>query len=204
VRFRTLTIATLVALSPVLLTACQSKIGEAASVNGHRISDNEVASYVSGAGADPSAAAAAQSKVQPRTQALEQLVQVRVFQDTLAQRGGEPTDKQLAAGRAKVTTLSDRALTKRLESLGFTGRAEQLFLRNAELQYVLARRVKATQLSDLVAAVRKAGVAVTVSGRYGRWRPKALAIDARGAAGLPGFVSFGPRATAAAGPVSSR
>lgn len=215
-KLRTLSAAALVALATLGLTGCQSKVGEAAVVGGHRISDNDVSGYVSKAGADPSAVAAVKAqngKVEPRTQALTQLIQEQLFTATLAKHGGVPSDAQLAAIHDKAISailgssagtgrVYDAAVGQRVRALGFTPAFATLVVRTLELEYTLATRLSSP--GGLLSAIQKAGISVTVSRRYGRWVPSKLTIDTSGNGGLPGFISIAPSAGVAAGPVTGQ
>lgn len=211
-RPRLLTAAALVAIAALGLTSCDSKIGTAATVNGQRISDNEVTSYISQAGADPSAVAQAQGPVQPRSSALTQLIQEKIFEETLRGHGGVPTDSQLAAVHDKAISAIaqssltgadyDRAVAQQVKKFGFSSRFGKLVVRTLELEYTLATRLKSP--SQLLPAIKKAGISVTVSGRYGKWDPSRLNVDTSGSNGLPSFVQLEPSAKAGAGPAASQ
>jgi hypothetical protein len=192
------------------LSACQTKVGQAAVVNGYRISDSDLASYATRTGPSPDAVAAAQQQgttIEPRVQALTSLIQEQIFLHVLRKSGGVPKDSELAAlhdeaaqrllgSQSSTGDAFDVLLGKQVKSYGFTDRFTTLVLRVAELEDTIINRTKVTSFAELSAKVGKYGTSVSVSGRYGRWDAKNLALSTSDTAGLPSFVTFGPGATA--------
>ena len=87
------------------LTACDSKVGQAAIVGGHRISESDLGKFLSPAGPSPSALSAAANAGQglyPKTEVVQFLVQQELFTQALAKNGGVPSKGELA-------TLHDQA-----------------------------------------------------------------------------------------------
>ena len=199
------------AAAVVGLSACQTKVGQAAVVNGYRISDSELASYATRTGPSPDAVAAAQQQgggpIEPRVQALTSLIQEQVFLHVLRATGGVPKDSDLAAlhdeavqrllgSQSTTGDAFDVLLGKQVTSYGLTDKFTTLILRVAELEDTIINRTKVASFQELAAKVGKYPVKVSVSGRYGRWDAKNLALTTSGNAGLPSFVTFGPGATA--------
>ncbi|MCW2644663.1 MAG: hypothetical protein JWP07_772 [Pseudonocardiales bacterium] len=171
------------------LTACDSKVGQAAIVGGHRISESDLSKYVSPAGAAPSvlaAAAKAGQSVYPKTEVVQILIQQQLFERTLAKNGGVPTKGELAALHDQAaatflgTQLTGAALDSYLKSAqgsyGYGSSYAQALLHTIELEAALAVKVKAQSLADLAAAVNKLNITVEVNPRYGKWDPKNLTL----------------------------
>jgi hypothetical protein len=193
------------------LSACQSKVGQAAVVNGERISDSELATYATRTGPSASVLAAAKQQgtppVEPRVQALTSLIQEQVFLNVLRKSGGVPKDSELAAlhdeavqrllgGQSTTGDAFDALLGKQVKAYGLTDKFTTLVLRAAELEDTIINRTKATSFAELAAKVNRYPIAVSVSGRYGTWDKKTLSLVTSGNAGLPSFVTFGTGATA--------
>jgi hypothetical protein len=191
------------------LTACQTKVGAAAVVGGHRITESEVSSYVSPSGPSRQAQqqAAAQGATIPaaRAEALSELVREQVFRDALASTGGVPNDSELAgyhdeaARRLLQTTLVgpalDQAVLKQFGAYGLTDKFATLFVRNLELADAFANASKAANANDLFTKLRPFAKHVEVSPRYGRWLPRTLTVSGTSTEGTPPFVQFGSPAT---------
>jgi hypothetical protein len=172
------------------LTACQTKVGQAAIVDGHRISESDLGGYVAPAGPSPSvlaAASAAKQNVYPKTEVVQLLVQQQLFERTLAKNGGLPSQGELAAlhDQAASTFLGtqltgaqlDSYLTSTQGSYGYSAKYAKLLLRTVELEAALAVKLKAQSLADLTAAVNKLHLKVQVNPRYGKWAPATLSMD---------------------------
>lgn len=192
------------------LAACQTKVGQAAVVGGHAISDSQVASYITRTGPSAAVISAAQQQGQtlppPRLEAASTLIQQQLFTVALDRTGSVPTQAQLAAlhdetvQRFFQSSLKgdefDQALVKQAEQYGFTAGFAPLVVRSAELEDAYANRIKATSTSDLISALSKLAIPVSVSGRYGSWDLKSLSLSTDEQAGLPSFITFGSGATA--------
>jgi hypothetical protein len=184
------------------LTACQSHVGAAAIVDGHRISESDVHKYLNPAG--PSANAVAQARqaggqLLPKTDVLNFLVQERLFSLTLQRNGGLPSNAALQADHEKaVQTLTgqnvtgaqfDTQIAANLLSDGIKLTFLPTLLHVINLEYQLVVRTGATQLSDLGRAVSALKVGVQVNPAYGRWDPKNVAVT-EGTAEVPNFITF--------------
>jgi hypothetical protein len=204
VRLRILTVAAGATLVAAGLAGCRTNVGSAASVGGERITESVVNSYITRAGAAPSVAAqAAKSGVSPRSQVLQYLIQEQVFEQTLAANGRVPTVGQLAAthdAAASVllqTSLTGRALDdaikKGLPTSGISPKFVAKYLRVQELEYALIKSKRLTQLSELLALIKKADIPVSVSARYGQWDPKSLSVTT--AKSTPSYLELQPTPT---------
>ncbi|MFN2518989.1 MAG: hypothetical protein ABR604_08120 [Jatrophihabitantaceae bacterium] len=181
--------AALMAVAAGGLTACETKVGQAAIVDGHRISETDLGSYISPAGPSPSvlaAAAQAGRGVYPKSQVVQILVQQQLFESVLARNGGVPSNGELASlhDQAAATFLGtqltgaklDAYITSAQGAYGYAAKYAKALLRTIELEAALVVKLKARSLSDLVAAVATLHLTVQVNPRYGKWDPKTLAL----------------------------
>jgi hypothetical protein len=205
-----LTLATVLALTVTGLTACSSKVGQAAVVGSHRISESQVSKYINPKG-PTSTTAAGNTPTPPRVFILDTLIQSELFRAALAHtKGGVPSEEALSAyhdlaaekiiGAPIGGAAFDTEYIKQFTELGYEPSIEPVVLQAAELEYVLVTRIKAVSLADVVKAVDASHTSVSLSPRFGTWKSSALSIDASTSAGLPSYVKFGSdtQATAAA------
>jgi hypothetical protein len=191
------------------LTACDSKVGQAAIVDGHRISESDLGGYVTPAGPSPSvlaAASAASQHVYPKTEVVQLLVQQEIFERVLAKHGGVPSEGSLATlhDQAASTFLGtqltgaqlDTYLAKQQGAYGYSAKYAHLLLRTVELEGALAVKLRAQSLADLTAAVRKQHISVQVNPRYGKWTPSSLSLGSP-ASNVPNFLKLGGTSSAA-------
>jgi hypothetical protein len=180
------------------LAGCRTNVGTAARVNDSRITESDVNDYIIPGGSQNNG-----QTVPPRTLVLEFLVQEQIFEQTLRYLAKDhklPSEGALASyhdAAASVlfqTQLTgrqlDAAIAKGLPKSGVRASFAATYLRASELEYLVIKSQKLNQLSDLVAVVKKAGVHVTVSPRYGTWHVASLSID--GTAPTPGYLSVAP------------
>jgi hypothetical protein len=205
VRRRILTTALAATLAVAGLAGCQSNVGVAARVNGHRITESSVNSYLERTGVDKTLASQANAQGQPisapRSQVLQTLIQEQIFRKVLADQGIHPTASDLAkvhdqaAASVMQTQLTgtelDTALDKRLPAFGIKSSFRPTLLRTQQLEYLFLKKVG----DQAQAALTKANVHVSVSPRYGAWDAKTLSLAAERA--LPSFVT--PQPTPGAG-----
>jgi hypothetical protein len=197
------------------LTACETKVGQAAIVDGHRISESELGGYLIPAGPSPSvlaAASAAQQHVYPKTEVVQLLVEQKLFERTLARNGGVPSAGELATlhDQAAATILQtqltgadlDSYLAKTQSSYGYSAKYAHLLLRTVELEAALAVKLRARSVADLSAAVAKLHLKVQVNPRYGVWRPASLSIGGPNS-NVPGFLKLGGASAAPVSPAPS-
>lgn len=206
-KFRVLAVG---ALAMTVLAGCQTRIGQAAVVDGHRISDSQVSTYITKAGPSDAVKAAAQQQGQTlpptRLEAASTLIQEQLFIAALDRSGAVPSQAQLdqlhdetAQRFFQATTTGDQfdaQLAKQAEAYGFTESFAQLVLRSSELEDAYANRIKAKSTADVISSLSKLHIPISVSGRYGKWEMNSLSLSADAGAGLPSFVKFGPGATA--------
>jgi predicted small secreted protein len=207
VRVRQLAVAAVaIAVASAGLTACNTKVGAAAIVGGDRISDNSVQRYVQ-PGAQPATqtdqTSGQTSTLIPKVQALQELVELQVFQDAL-DHYGPATPGELTAARASYLTsqgATEAQVSAALTKDGFTPRFTDLYLEVGSYLTVLEARLKDDGSGTAtVAGLNKLKIPVQVSPRYGTWDGTSYSISSGASDGLPSFVKLtGASATPAAG-----
>ncbi|PZS31378.1 MAG: hypothetical protein DLM58_11930 [Pseudonocardiales bacterium] len=204
VRKSTAAVGLIAALALVMggLSGCDSKVGQAAIVGGHRISESDLSKYLTPTGPSPSVLAAASKAnqgVYPKTEVIQILVQQKLFELTLAKNGGVPTDGELASLHDQAaatflgTQLKGAAFDSYLKSVegnyGYGSQYAQALLRTIELEAALVVKIKAQSIQDVAAAVNKLNITVQINPRYGKWSPENLSIGAPSAT-LPSFIKI--------------
>lgn len=191
------------------LSACQSKVGQAAVVNGVRLSDTSLSAYVTRK-AVPFTSNGQQ--IMPKVFALQTWIDTQLFEQAIAKRGGTLTEQERNNARAEVLgDTSPAAFAKPYTAKGFTTKLSDLITDERAMFVVLAQRLHPSQTAaqvlqslqgsggnDVIAEISKYAKNVSVSARYGSWDPKQLAVSGDAGAGLPSFVTFGTGATAGA------
>jgi hypothetical protein len=193
-----------IALAGIGLTACDSKAGSAAVVNGSRISETSLNQYITPnakpiTGSDGSSTPARQF-------VLGALVRNEVFSRMLAVTpGGQPSKAEL--DKAKATVLSgttEQSLTQNVTQSGLDATFTQQYLRELEQLTILQGRV--TTQAQLTDTINKAKLDVSVSPRYGSWNTGSLAVQQLSKKQLPDVLTIDaslpgdPAPTASASP----
>jgi hypothetical protein len=211
VNLRRALIATALGLAIVAgLTACETKVGQAASVNDVRLTNSDLNSFVkpgSGTYTDSSG-----QTVVPKQSALSVWIQVALLDRAIDAHGGPRTEQETAAARTAVLGQGSIAeAEKSVETQGYTSALGDLYVDREAALVVLYQRLKKgttaqqalTALSTsqantaLIDAINSTHPVVTVSPRYGEWDENQLSLSTDPTAGLPSFV----QATQAAAPV---
>lgn len=200
---RALAATALVAVAATALTGCESKVGAAAVVGGQRISESDISPYLTGQAIDPALQQQAQAQgagdiAPPRSQVLQELIKQRIYQQALQHSGGIPSASQLAKlhdeGAQRLYNLSgsgsqiDTQLRSVVGRYGLNHAFATLLIHNAELGDAVVNRVHATSFKQFVHRLRPELRTVSVSPRYGRWRPSSLTLAPSASSGAPGFV----------------
>ena len=196
---RTRCSAVLIAASVALgATGCDSNVGAAATVDGSRIAEADVAKYVNTTGSDANT----------RTGILALLVKQKLYERALSRLGVSLTEPELTALQSKsVQALSGvqvpdgqaavDAEAAQLPKQGVTGALAPILFRAFELEYAFAVAVKAKDIAGVVAAAAAMKMRVTVSPRYGTWEADKQEI---GQAVAPSFLTMSPAPAPVAGP----
>lgn len=179
-RLRRVGACVVVVLALAGLSACRTKAGAAAFVDGHRISEGDVTKYLEPGYTPPAATSNSQAPQPPRALALNTIIEARLM-TALLQRslGGVPADSDLASlhdealsvqvGIQATGSQADAQLLSVLTKAGMKPSFASVLTRDIELKQVVIDKIQAQQQSDIGAAVKKLGIPVSISGRYGTW-----------------------------------
>lgn len=201
---RILTALALAVLAAGALTACQTKVGQAAAVDGTTISDNDLSSYVK-----PGTTTYTDSNGQPvvpKVLVLTTWIRTQLLNAAIEKRGGEPTTAELNQARAAVQAMgtveqAEQSYAKR----GYQNKFGDLVFDQYTRLVILVERVdhthdaaKAMQLLQNDQATNTAvsnvisgtHAKVDVSPRYGAWDARSLSVSSQGNSGAPPFVDF--------------
>jgi hypothetical protein len=217
VRFRrTVTAATLAVLAMGGLSACETKVGMAASVVGTRLSNSDLSTYVQ-AGAAPYTDSGSSVTVVPKLFALENWINLQLFTEAVKSKGGAPKSGELATAQTAILGGRSQATFEKLYTkMGYTKKLADLILQQGATLVVLVERLAPTLSATQAISALQSGQAnativktvnakkpeVIVSPRYGKWDSAQLALSADPNAGAPGFVQF-PAASSAAAPATA-
>jgi hypothetical protein len=187
VKIRSLAVLPILALGVLSLAGCDSKAGSAAVVDGKKISESDVNSYLT-AKAQPIQASDGTSAA-PKLFVLEYLVRNEVFSLLLAGNGTPVSDSQLAAQRTTALGGSTEAdLTGQITKLGLKAKFEPVVLRNRELLTII--NSKLTTDAKVTAALARVKDKVTINPRYGSWDLQTVSLTDLGKKQLPSMLSY--------------
>lgn len=201
---RMLSVTALIALGLAGLTACQSKFGLAASVDGARLSDSGLSGYVQ-PGAKPYTDSSTGASVTPKLFALQNWIDTRIIESAVEKHGAPTSDQELSQARTVVLGSHTVAeFEKYYDGLGYTNAFAKLILDQSATFVVLAERVAHVSAAkalgvlssngqpraNVLAAIKNAHAKVEVSPRYGEWDATNLALSSDAGSGSPNFVRF--------------
>jgi hypothetical protein len=192
--FRRLAVAGVLALVGAASTACDTKAGTAAVVDGRKIGESTVSRNVP--------VNAAQTD-RSRLFVLNYLIQAKLFDSALANHGGPVTDAELRALhdtavsnllRQQVAgSAADLALRSAVGSVGVQPDFAPTVLLAFEKELTLARRLNVQTVSGIAGEVGKQQLRVSVSPRYGGWDPRQLSMVAYSKSQAPSVITFSNR-----------
>ena len=191
VKIRFLTVAGVCAVGALVLTGCDSKVGTAAVVNGHKISETSVNNYLTPA-AKPLQSQTGAS-VAPRTFVLQYLIRNQVFIRALGYAKVDVTDDLLDGSKAAALSGSTEAdLTKQVTGVGLDSTFEPVALRYQELLSLVGTTYKANadQGKAANAALAKAAGDIVINPRYGSWDASTISLTDLSKTQLPSFLQF--------------
>ncbi len=185
------------------LSACETKAGAAAVVDGNRINQSDVNKYVDPAFTLPTPSGTSQAQEPPRIIVLNTIIEDRLMTALLKSKNAMPSDAELHAlhdeafavqlNIQQTGTQADDALRGALDHSGLRPGFADVFVRGLELKQAVIDKIQARQQSDIADAVKKLDIPVSVNGRYGSWSAKdASLVDYA----PPDFIKLGtPTAT---------
>ena len=202
VRFRRiLTAVVLAVLAMGGLSACQTKVGQAAATNGATLSDSDLTSYLK-AGTGPYTDSSGQ-RVVPKVLVLTTWIRTQLLNAAIAAHGGEATTSELNAANSAVQAGNsiDQA-EKAYAKYGYTNKYGDLLFDQTVRLVVLVERLaktddptKALQLlssgqagNTIGATILATKTPVDLSPRYGTWDARSLSVNGSTKAGQPDFV----------------
>jgi hypothetical protein len=195
------------AAAVTVLAGCQTKVGQAAVVNGTELSDSKLSQYVTKQAVPFSAGT---TQITPKVFAVESWIDTTLFEQAIAKHGGPPTSAERTQYEGLVFSgSSPDQIIKTYTDKGFTAAMAQLRIREQADFLLLAHRLHpkldTTQIqqgvqgslgNEVIGEIAKLGKNVTVSARYGKWDAKNLAMTTDVGSGLPSFITFGTNAAA--------
>lgn len=189
-KIRSLAVLPLLAIACLSLTGCDSKAGTAAVVNGTKISESDLASYLT-PDAKPIASSDGTSSISPRTFVLQYLISNEIFGLLLAGVGSPVTEAQLAAEHgAALAGGTEADLLKQIADVGLQPKFESVVLRNRELLSVIRNNKKLSSDALVTPELAKVKDAVSVNPRFGSWDPTAIAMVELGKKQLPSMLTL--------------
>lgn len=202
---RLLSVVTLVAVALSALTACQTKVGQAAQVNGVTLSDSALSDFVL-PGASVYSDQQSGTQVVPKLNALTNWTRNELILATIAAHGGPATTQELNNARSVVVQAGLPAQIKKSNSgHGYSDSFFSMLTDQYALLVVLIQRLAkkgtAAQAFNLlesgnanqafVSAIKATHTKVEISPRYGKWDEQNISVSENPRAGAPDFVSFG-------------
>jgi predicted small secreted protein len=207
VRFRRiLAVLTLVVLAASTLTACETKVGQAAAVGGATLSDSALADFVQ-PGATPYTDQSG-TQVVPKLNALTTWVRNELINKAIEAHGGPATTDELNAARSVINDsgVPDQAVKANRGNGYAPGFFDELTRQYVLLTVLIERLAKTSDAAKafnllqsgqannaFVSAIVATKTKVDISPRYGTWDPKTLGVASFAkypGAGAPPFVRF--------------
>lgn len=203
-RVRRVAASAAVLLALAGLSACRTKTGAAAFVDGHRISQGDVSRYLLVGYTAPSTAPGQQPTEAPRVFALDTMIETRLLTALLGRSlGGVPTASDLNGLHDEALSVqlqlqaqgsaADQQVQAALVKTGVKGDFVSTFLHNLELKQAVIDKIHAQSQSDIAAAIKKLGIRVSVNERYGTWSADNGALTES----TPDYLKLGPDTPAA-------
>jgi hypothetical protein len=196
VKLRWVAVAASTVLACAGLTACQTNVGTAATVEGHRITESDVNDYLTSKARPVTNNNVATS---PRSFVLEILVDNEVLPRVVAKADGhEITAAELAAAKAAALQgTSEAVIEKQAAGLGFRAKlADQVVEQAAYGTLLSAAQGRGVKVDAIIKALK---LKVSVNPRYGAWNAAGLSIDSGTTDGVPSVVRFPASASASSG-----
>ena len=174
------------------LAACRSNVGTAASIDGHRISEGDVAQYLTVNAEqipqqDPNTGAT--TNIPARSWVLRTLLDTRLYTEVLqASPGGEPGTADLAAAQSSLLQgISADQVADQYQQHGYKRSFAKVYLHLQALEQILGKRIQ--DGLDAQTLVKKIAPDVSVNPRYGEWDAKRFQLNSDPGSGLPDFLT---------------
>lgn len=189
------------AVGALALAGCSSKVGVAATYDGHSITDSQVAQYIT-AKVQPVSqqdSSGAVTQIPARTFVLNVMLQDRLYDKVLGRLpGGHPSESSIQAQiQSELQGHSPDEVARSRGLFGFTEPFIDLFVRDLVINNTLTNLVQQGSV-DPNKLLKNLHFDVTVSPRYGTWDPSTFSINGTGGAGAPSFVTLHTRGQQAA------
>lgn len=191
-RLRFLGAAAVAVLAAATLSACRTNVGVAADIDGHRVSESEVSSYLTSQ-AQP--VALSQTATTPaRVFVLDVLILRPYLRKVIGESSlGTVSKRKLAtAHRQQLNGASDKSVAEKIGVHGYTVAFDKLAV---DLSILFEASSRLQQSGGFAAAVAKVTFPVHLNPRYGTWTAKKLFISSDASAGTPNFLTLQPSAT---------
>ncbi|MBE7188415.1 hypothetical protein [Jatrophihabitans endophyticus] len=191
-RLKLLGAAVVAVLAAATLSACQTNVGEAAVIDGHRVSESDVSSYLTSS-AQP--VALSQTTTTPARVFVLDVLILRPYLKKLISASpiGNVSERKLAAAhQEQLNGKSDKSVAAQIGVHGYSTAFDKLVV---DLSILLEVRSRLSS-AQLAAADKKVSFGVSLNPRYGSWTRKGLFIDSDASAGTPGFLKLQPTAVA--------
>ena len=158
------------------LSGCQAHTGAAAIVGGDRITEQDLATYVT------SAAVPFQNTngatIVPKSYVLQQIIEGRVLEAAIVAHGGAISADELAKSVASVIGgTTESAIVTQIAARGFTAKTEKVLVHTAALEGVFKNRFATATTAQAQAALTKSSPKISVNPLYGTWNPGELGVD---------------------------
>ena len=171
------------------LSACRTNVGTAATINGHRVSENAVDDYITQA-AQPIKSSDGSASIAPKPFVVDILIERSVYPKILSAAGlASPTAGQLTTLRRQY--LAGASTKSAVEKLGAVGYSAKMNTTIVDVQVYRTLLTDAQQRgTDFTKVVGSLKFPVSVNPRYGTWDSKKLSFSADPSSGLPGFLTL--------------
>jgi hypothetical protein len=192
VRLRMLTVAAVAALAVAGLGACRTNVGAAATIDGHRISESDVAKYLTSKaeGVPQQDANGGNTTIPARSWVLRTLLNERLYGKLLAASpNGTPAAGEIADAKEQLLQgSSEDTVAKQYADHGYQRAFGAVYLRAAALEQIL--RTEIQNGLDVTRILDKLKLSIHVNPRYGQWNSKTYELSTAPGAGLPDFLKL--------------
>jgi hypothetical protein len=173
------------------LTACKSNVGAAATIQGHRITESDVAKYMT-VNAEPvpqqDPNTGATTNIPARAWILRTLLSTELYSDVLRKApAGMPTEGDLAKAQTDLLqgTSADQ-VADQYQKHGYKRSFAPVYLRLQALEQILGGKIQSGL--DAQRILDDLHLSVSVNPRYGSWDAKSFQLASDPAAGRPDFL----------------